>query len=200
MGDGMRRSRWKRRYCLVAIAALHVAGCATRTVLLDGHRAFPAAPQFTITPRTYSPEELAAAGIRTDGVYVDIGWRPESLQALEDAKFREKGWKKGSPFYRFWTNGRVMNRLPHTEALSVEHADSFDRARVGYYRVVTNGTIETEFFLYDPGRASYTYSRKNRTIEGDTIWSDTGGKFRGTPVQLGYRFVPIKGMTAQPDW
>jgi len=186
--------------CLGMVAAVCVAGCATRTVFLEGRRAFPAEPRFTIAPRQYSPEELAAAGIRTDGVYVDIGWRPAELQALEAAEFARKGWKTGSPFYRFWPNGRVMNRLPHADALAVEHVDSFERARLGYYQIVTNRLIETEFFLYDPGRGGYSYFRKRRAIEGDTIWSATGDTYKDQPVQLGYRFVPIKGMTAQPDW
>jgi hypothetical protein len=190
----------KSRVGLAVVTLGFLVGCATKTVFLDGRRAFPAEPKFRITPREYSPEELVAAGIRTDGVYVDIGWRPEELQALEEAMFREKGWKTGSPFYRFWSNGRVMGQTAHAESVSAAAADSFDRADLGYFRIVTNGTIEIEQYLYDPGQGAYRCFLERRTIENDTIWSDTGRTHKGEAVQLGYRFVPIEGMTAEPDW
>jgi hypothetical protein len=196
----MNMLRFYRGGCLAVLASVCSTGCATRTVLLEGHRVFPAEPRFTIAPREYSPDELAAAGVRVDGVYVDVGWRPVELQELEEAEFARKGWRTGSPFYRFWPSGHVMSRLPHTDALSSDHVDSFERARLGYFEIATNGVVETELFLYDPGRGGYSYFKKRRTIEGDTIWSDTGRMHKGEAVQLGYRFVPIEGMKAEPDW
>ena len=133
-----------RRMAIGAIFIL-AAGCVTRTIYLGGRRAFPAKPQFTITPREYTEAELAAAGIRTDGVYVHWGLRPEELRIDLENTYREKGWKTGNPFRRFWANGRVMMRLPNVDHLAAEDVDSFDKAILGYYQIVTNNVGSSLF-------------------------------------------------------
>jgi len=184
------------------LLALYVVGCRTSAVFWDDHRAYPKQPRFTIIPCAYSAQELKAAGIRTDGVYVDIGWRPLELQSREEAEMKEKGWKTGSPFYRFWANGRVMSRLPKVDDMTAHHADSFERARMGYFRVVQNDVIEVELFTYDPGKWDYSYLKVRLSAEGETLWKEYGynQKHKGETVKLGYRFVHIPEMQAQPDW
>ena len=184
----------------ICFAIAIVSGCATRTVYLEGRRAFPAKPRFTIMPREYTQEELRVAGIRTDGVYVRVGHRPEELRVAQEQTFREKGWRTGSPFLRFWPNGRVMGRLPSVDFLTVGDVDSFEKAGIGYFEITTNGVVEIERYLYHSGIWDHTYRRSRFYVEGDTIWRDLGSMHNGEPIQLGYRFVPIKGMRSQPDW
>ncbi|MDZ4199377.1 MAG: hypothetical protein U1E27_08840 [Kiritimatiellia bacterium] len=183
--------------CAVFIVAV---GCATRTIYLEGRRAFPVKPKFTITPREYTQVELAEAGVRTDGVYVDMGYRPEELRIEQEQAFSERGWRTGSPYIRFWANGRVMGRLPKVDYITAEDADSFERARIGYFHIPTNGIVEVERYMYHSGLGDYTYRRSLYYIEGETLWLDLGRKHKGEPIQLGYRFVPVGGMRAQPDW
>jgi len=73
---------------------------------------------------------------------------------------------------------------------------------MGYFRIASNGFIEMEVFAYAPGKGDYDYVRTMFKIEGDTMWLDYGYgyKHKGETVQLGYRFVPLPGMKAQPDW
>jgi hypothetical protein len=181
--------------CLIGLSH----GC--RTVFLEGDRPFPKNPAFAIEPRTYTEGELTLHSLRTDGVYVRQGWWPP-----EEAGQQEND---GSPYYRFWKNGRMLYRLPFVPALSCEDADvvdSFEGALIGYYDFAETGVVRCFGYAYNRGKFRHVYTKDVMKIEGDMLWIDYPAvRMRGHPhdgklVRLGYRFVKIDGMTAEPDW
>lgn len=184
----------------LAVFTMMSAGCITQTIRLEGRRVWPANPKFTIAPRFYTADELRAAGIRTDGVYVSCGFRPKEVQEEYEDDLKRKGWRDGSPYIRFWSNGRTLARVSNMDVLTASEVDCFEGGVLGYFRFPTNGVVENEEYSYTPGRGGGVYSKDRQFIEGDTLWSTTRAKHKGVPVQLGYKFVPIKGMKAQPDW
>jgi hypothetical protein len=189
---------------LLVVVGLISNGCSTSAIFWDGHRAYPKKPCFTIMPREYSEEELEAANIRTDGVYVYIGLRPQEVQEQQETMMKENSWETGSPYYRFWANGRFLFRTENIdpENLMNIHADSFERARMGYFRICNDKSIEEEVYVFHPGKRDYGYFKSRFKIEHDTVWFDASGgqKHKGETIQIGYRFVPITEMKAQPDW
>jgi hypothetical protein len=195
----MTKRNWQKLILLVVFTMMS-AGCITQTIRLEGRRVWPANPKFTIVPRLYTADELTAEGIRTDGVYVNCGFRPKEFQKEFDDFLRRKGWRTGSPYIRFWANGRTLARLSKMDVLIASEVDCFEGGILGYYNFPANGIVENEVYSYEPGRGGGVYSKTRRIIEGDTLWSPTRETHKGVPVQLGYRFVPIKGMKAQPDW
>jgi hypothetical protein len=184
----------------LAVFVIMSAGCITQTIRLEGRRVWPANPQFTINPGNYSEDELRMAGIRIDGVYIRCGFRPQEVQEEYDEALRRKGWRTGSPYIRFWANGRMLARVSDMDVLTAGEADCFEGGILGYFSFPTNAVVEGEEYSYDPGRGGGVYSKSRDVIEGDTLWSRTRAKHKGVPVELGYKFVPIKGMKAQPDW
>ncbi len=184
----------------LAVFTMMSAGCITQTIRLEGRRVWPASPKFTIEPRTFTADELRAAGIRTDGVYVHYVFRPKEFQQEFEDDLRRNGYRVGSPYIRFWDNGRTLARLSKMDLLTANEVDCFEGGILGYYNFPTNGVVENEVYSYEPGRGGGVYSKTRRIIEGDTLWSPTRAKHKGVPVELGYKFVPIKGMKAQPDW
>ena len=154
-------------------------------------------------PREYSREELALAGIRTDGVYMRDRWHPPELD--EEAREYRKRWggSLGSGYYRFWANGRTVVRTANVEPdeFKAEHADSFERARLGYYQILPDGAIEAQYYAYHGGEGRYIYRNARIRIENGEIWSPCGGDgYRGQPSYLVFRFRPVPGMKAEPDW
>ena len=184
----------------LAVFMMISTGCISRTICLEGRRVWPASPKFTIAPQNYTADELRAAGIRTDGVYVRCGFRPKEVQEENEDFLRRKGWRTGSPYFRFWANGRILVGFSKMDVLTAREVDCFEGGILGYFRFPTNGVLESEVYTYDLGRGGGAYSKCSRIIEGDTLWFTTYATHKGVPVELGYRFVPIKGMTAQPDW
>ena len=186
----------------VVVAGL--VGCVSSTITLEGHRAFPRKPAFTIAPREYTAEELARAGLRTDGVYMVDRWHPpEKDQEEREAWKRLGGGSLGSGYYRFWANGRTVVRTAwvEPEEFTAEHADSFERARLGYYQILPDGSIEIEQYVYHGGLGRYTYRKARIRIQNDEIWGRWGGqKYKGQLIYLVYRFRPVPGMRAEPDW
>jgi hypothetical protein len=187
-------------FILLAVFMMMTTGCISRTICLEGRRVWPANPKFTIVPRLYKADELTAAGIRTDGVYVHYVFRPKEFQEEFEDDLRRNGYRVGSPYFRFWANGRILVGLSKMDVLTAKEVDCFEGGILGYFRFPTNGVLESEVYTYDLGRGGGAYSKYRRIIEGDTLWFTTHATHKGVPVQLGYRFVPIKGMTAQPDW
>jgi len=180
-------------------------GCVSKTIVLDGHRAWPKQSAFTILPREYTPEELEKAGIRTDGVYMHAGWLPQQLQDLEDRQYEDykaKGFSHGSFYIRFWANGRIMMRLARIEKenFCATDADSFVRARLGYYQILPDGKIEHEMYIYNSGTWEWEYKKEKIQINNGEWWLKTGSKYKGEPILYGFRFLAILEMEAQPDW
>jgi len=163
---------------LAGLFATGLVGCVSSTITLEGHRAFPRKPAFTIVPREYTAEELARAGLRTDGVYMRDRWHPPELD--EEAREYRKRWggSLGSGYYRFWANGRTLIRTANVEPedFTSEHADSFERARLGYFQILPDGVIEAQYYAYHGGEGRYIYRNVRIRIENDEIWSPCGGR------------------------
>jgi len=188
---------------LAGVIVTGLVGCVSSTITLEGHRAFPRKPAFTIEPREYTTEELARAGLRTDGVYMRDRWHPPESDE-EAREYRERwGGSLGSEYYRFWANGRNWIRTANVELgdFTAEHADSFEWARVGDYQILPDGSIVVERYVYDSGLGRYTYHKAGIQIQNDEIWNRWGGEtYKGQLIYLVYRFRPVPGMKAEPDW
>lgn len=175
-----------------------VCGCLTESVRLAGGSPFPESPRYHIPPRTYTKDELARYGLRTDGVYVDMGEVPPEKH--------DPAVVTGYTFYRFWPNGRVMFRVPGIGPLrssDVAAIDSLRHGNVGYYEFTGDGGIKIELFL--PVGMTYAYGWTKFTIDGDSLWIHSSGYRNFHPLghvttRLGYRFMHINGMTEQSDW
>jgi hypothetical protein len=194
--------RGLRRVGATVSLATFMVGCASSTIFLEGRRHFPAEPHFTVLPREYEAKELAAAGVRTDGAYVSIGFRPQPDGDRRFARRSQSETSSSQYYYRFWPNGRVIGRPSRTQPLTPADADSFDDGWLGYYKPGSQGEIIAEIYSWQGGRGYYDYNQIVFAIEGGTLWVDYGNNYRrkGQLVQIGYRFVPIVGLRAQPDW
>lgn len=183
---------------MLCIVASMIGGCMTAAVRLEGGSPFPETPQFSIQPCSYTPEELSRHGLRTDGVYVDMG-------ELSPEKY-DPSVIYGYTFYRFWPNGRVMFRAPGIGPLKPSDAEFIDPLRhgsVGYYELTDDGGVKVEVFV--PVGMSYDYSRISFSIENNVLWMESYRYPRFHPLwhfadRLGYEFMPVERLTSEPDW
>jgi len=180
------------------LVVVGLVGCVSSWVVLKGGGVFPRNPAFTIVPREYTAEELARAGLRTDGVYMVDRWHPPELDEEVRKYWTRWSGSLGSGYYRFWANGRTMDRTVwlgvKPEDFTAEHADSFERAWLGYYQILPDGSMEVEYYT-----SRDVYQKKRIRIRNGEIWLRRG-EYKGQPSYLVYRFRPVPGMKTQPDW
>jgi len=206
MGCMIQLSQKQRSWLSVSLVCLplFLSGCVGlyNRVLLEGDRAWPRNPAFSVTPKDYSVEDLEARGLRTDGVYCFIGIRtpPGPLE------------RRGDAYWRFWPNGRVLYRAEEMPTNGVGQAaigDCFEYGLLGYYEFDQDGGLVCEKYVRDSGHfVRHSYSRSEIKIKGDTLWAQRrwGTKWSqrrsatSNLVETGYRFVKIDGMSAEPDW
>lgn len=187
------------RSTILLILLFVITGCRTIwTTFLEGDRPFPKEPAFSIEPVHYNPEELEKAGLRTDGVYISIGFRPKNHNPPTAIR--------GVSYHRFWPNGRVLFRTARDYVNApltsddVAIVDRFDNARIGYYRITSDNQIEIEIYAYSRGKGRDVYVRENPRLDDDILWFPFGISMRGDHVESGFRFLAIEGMKAEPDW
>jgi len=170
---------------LVGLCLLFLTGCWTHTWLSEG-RIWPKRPSFTIVPPT-NQVAYQTSGVSYDAVYV-----------------YSNACGEGYNFLRFWPNGRVMIR-PTPQIPTLEDAESFTNAYIGYFRV-EGSKLFTEFFLpagSPPWASGYHFIES--IIDGDKI-VDIRSKFNdGDERDLKKNNMintkhPMPGMKRQPDW
>jgi len=198
-----RRSVQPYGLALLFLMVAAMTSCMS-AVNLEGGRVWPRNPMFTIKPQNYSEQELAHYGLRTDGVYVDIGLHPPEVNFPPGLGFRPS--VPGTNFLRFWPNGRMMHKSSGKSVMTagnVAAADSFEYAIIGYYEFDGDGRLMHENYYSYGGK--WRYGTRVYEIEDNELW-DCVPPSRGRSMhgdirsQRGYRFVQIEGMTAEPDW
>jgi len=128
--------------------------------------------------------------------------RPVNIEDRQYEDYKSKGFSHGSFYIRFWANGRIMMRLARIEKenFCATDADSFVRARLGYYQILPDGKIEHEMYIYNSGTWEWEYKKEKIQINNGEWWLKTGSKYKGEPILYGFRFLAILEMEAQPDW
>jgi hypothetical protein len=160
-------------------------GCTTH-VWLTERRIWPETPRFTILPATNSAAYMES-GIDFAAVYV-----------------RNSLNNRGFLYYRFWPNGRLLQRST-VECPTLQDVEDFAGAYVGYYSI-RGDVIITETFVpagSPPWACGYSLAESLlRTNEIVRQCSSFNGRSPKDLRQFNLRYVrqPMEGMKRQPDW
>jgi len=157
-------------------------------MLIGEGQHFPKRPNFTIKPHG----NYENTGLDFNAIYYDR-WEHDSGLKVPDIHISYS-------YYRFWPNGRVMQKNSEDRLPTKEETEDFTNAILGYYQV-SGQNLEMELFIPDSVIWNWDYQRIFGIIDENRIINNRD-EIRGETSD--FEEIKIKynlgELTSQPNW